>query len=112
MTDNNNVTELADMAVVNAIMISVCDGMRTARLNQGLTQQEFSQRLHWSASVLSRIERCSRVPSLLQVVRLSVTLGVRLSDLARTAEDEAAFPLGSAPWQPDPPPIEYRRPTS
>jgi ribosome-binding protein aMBF1 (putative translation factor) len=111
MTDNN-VTEPADMAVVNAIMISICHGMRTARLNQGLARHEFSQRLHWSPSVLSRIERLSRVPSLLQVVRLSVTLGVRLSDLARTAEDEAAFPLGSAPWEPDPSPIEYCRPTS
>lgn len=111
MTDDN-VTEPADMAVVNAIMISVCHGIRTARLNQGLSQSEFSQRLNWSASVLSRIERFSRAPSLLQVVRLSVTLGVRLSDLARTAEDEAAFPLGSAPWEPDPPAIEYRRPTS
>lgn len=111
MTDNN-VTEPAEMAVVNAIMISVCNGIRTARLNQGLTQHEFSRRLHWSPSVLSRFERCGRVPSLLQVVRLSVTLGVRLSDLARAAEDEAAFPPGSAPWEPGPPTIEDRRPPS
>jgi transcriptional regulator with XRE-family HTH domain len=86
-----------DAADANAILNAVCTRLRSVRQNQGLDLAEGALRLRLSPSVLSRLERAKRSPTLFRLVMVSGALGVRLSDVLRLAEDEA-FPLGSEPW--------------
>jgi transcriptional regulator with XRE-family HTH domain len=86
-----------DEASVKAILTGSCTLLRRARLERGWHLSTLADKWGASQSVLSRLERAQREPSLRQMVEVYALVGRRFSDVHRIAEDQA-FPLGGAPW--------------
>jgi ribosome-binding protein aMBF1 (putative translation factor) len=86
-----------DDGAIAAMLASIGSQVRTARKGHGWFLTDLAERLDLSASVVCRLELARREPSLHQVISTCATLGLRLSDVIRQAEDDA-FPLGSGPW--------------
>jgi transcriptional regulator with XRE-family HTH domain len=90
-----------DEAAVTAILASIGGQVRAARQQQGWHLAEVAERMNLSASVICRLELARREPSVHQLIMVCAVLGQRLSDVIRTAENEA-FPMGLSPWTPPP----------
>ncbi|HEX5116282.1 MAG TPA: helix-turn-helix transcriptional regulator [Pseudonocardiaceae bacterium] len=88
-----------DEAAIAAILVSIGGQVRAARQQRGWFLADVAERLDLSASVICRMELARREPSVQQLILVCAVLGRRLSDMLRTAENEA-FPLGLSPWTP------------
>lgn len=91
-----------DEAAVMAMLVSIGGQIRTARQQRGWYLADVAERLGLSSSVICRLELARREPSMHQLIMVCAVLDLRLSDVIRTAENEA-FPMGLAPWAPPPP---------
>lgn len=65
------------------------DAVRSARLSNGLTQEELAARARIHVTYLSGLERGRRNPTLLIMVRLAEALGVPLSSLLHVPEQKS-----------------------
>ncbi|HEY1570234.1 MAG TPA: helix-turn-helix transcriptional regulator [Pseudonocardiaceae bacterium] len=89
--------EPMDEASVGAILASIGAQVRAARQRRHWHLSHVAERLHLSASVVCRLELARREPSVHQLLMVCALLGLRLSEVLRSAEDEV-FPLGGTPW--------------
>lgn len=85
-------------AVITAMIASIGAQLRAARIDHEWLLADMAVRVGLSPSVVCRMELARREASLHQLILVCAALGRRLSDIMRTAEDEA-FPLGHAPWE-------------
>jgi transcriptional regulator with XRE-family HTH domain len=61
--------------------------LRAFRMEVGLSQGQLAQEAGLDRSYVSGIERGERNPSLANILKLTDVLGIKLSDLARAAEE-------------------------
>jgi transcriptional regulator with XRE-family HTH domain len=80
---------MIDKATELAIMRAVGYVIRQARQAADLNLAEFADRCGVSQSVLCRVELARRPPGIEFLMTVCSQLGIRLSDLLRTAEDQA-----------------------
>jgi transcriptional regulator with XRE-family HTH domain len=85
-----------DGAAFAAILGSIGDQVRHDRLDRGWFLEDLALRVGVSTSVICRLELARREASMPQLLTACAALNRRLSDVIRTAEDEA-FPLWG-PW--------------
>jgi transcriptional regulator with XRE-family HTH domain len=88
-----------DAAAFAAILGSIGDQVRDARLGRGWYLEDVASRVGLSTSVICRLGLARREASMPQLISVCASLNRRLSDVMRTAEDEA-FPYGGGPWTP------------
>jgi transcriptional regulator with XRE-family HTH domain len=69
------------------VLIALGMAVREARTERGLTLEELARRADLDVSYISIIERGQRNPTWGTVRRISIGLGIRLSDLADRAEE-------------------------
>jgi transcriptional regulator with XRE-family HTH domain len=84
-------------AAFQTILDSIGDQVRDARIARAWQLAELARRIGVSTSVVCRLELARREASMVQLLNVCAALNHRLSDVLRTAEDEA-FPHGGAPW--------------
>ena len=61
--------------------------LRHFRTELGLSQEQLAQEAELDRSYVSGIERGERNPSLANILKLTDVLGIKLSELARAAEE-------------------------
>ncbi|HEX5113653.1 MAG TPA: helix-turn-helix transcriptional regulator [Pseudonocardiaceae bacterium] len=86
-----------DDALVKAILGSIGNQVRDARIGRGWFLEDLAMRVGVSTSVICRLELARREASVSQLLTTCAVFNRRLSGVLRIAEDEA-FPLGGAPW--------------
>jgi len=62
-----------------------CQNLRSIRKAKGLTQEQMADRLNMTQSQYAKIETGANVPILTMVERISVALGVAVTDLLGNA---------------------------
>jgi transcriptional regulator with XRE-family HTH domain len=86
-----------DDASLAAMLASLGNQVRDARLTRQWYLSELAERVGVSQSVICRMELARREPSMHQVLTVCGVLAHRPSMLFRMAEDDA-FPMGHGPW--------------
>lgn len=88
-----------DDAGFAAILVSIGDQVREARIDRDWHQDDVALWVGVSASVICRMELARREASVHQLLTVCASLNLRPSDVVRVAEDNA-FPFGGGPWTP------------